>query len=88
LFTTGALFSYGSLLGKVLYIEGLTNGTQNISCEYILEDTTLFTETVKVSVIDVSLVPNYDRDGDIDNDDLFRYSTNDVQCSCYMFYLS
>ena len=74
----------GKMNCQTLYIEGLTNGTQNISCEYILEDTTLYTEAVTVSVIDASLVPDYDLDGDIDNDDLFRYSTNEV----YRFWIN
>jgi len=67
-----------------LYIEGLDTGTQNISCEYILEGETLYTETVKVSVLDVVPVANYDCDSDIDAEDLFRYSTNEV----YRFWIN
>jgi len=35
-------------------------------------------DAVRMTVIKVDLVPNYDRDGDIDEDDLARYSTNEV----------
>jgi hypothetical protein len=45
----------GQMTCQTFYIEGLSNGSQNIKCEYILEDRTLYTETVKISVLDVFL---------------------------------
>lgn len=38
----------------------------------------LETESVKVSVIDIPLVTDFDKDGNIGAEDLFRYSTNEV----------
>jgi pimeloyl-ACP methyl ester carboxylesterase len=35
-------------------------------------------DAVRMTVIKVDLVPDYDRDGDVDEDDLARYSTNEV----------
>jgi pimeloyl-ACP methyl ester carboxylesterase len=81
---SGGLLILDQLFGKELYIEGLESGRQDIVCEYILADNIHYTEIITASVIDCSLLPNYDRDDKIGTDDLFRYSTNQV----YRFWIN
>ena len=65
-------------LSRTFYIEGLQSGVKDIKCSYILDDTTMYTESVRISVVDINLISNYNRDDVINGGDFDRHATNEV----------
>ncbi|MBW7907964.1 MAG: hypothetical protein H3C50_03460 [Kiritimatiellae bacterium] len=61
--------------GLILYVEGTTPGTYTISARHPPSGAR---DQVKVAVLKIGLVPNYDRDDDIDSDDVARAAAGET----------